>query len=243
MDDLRKKMKILTRANERLRREKVPESADEVVAEFQRPKAKEPDPYNGATQQGCKMFLLNMELYQSLVCKRGSDEEKIILAGTYLRNAALEWFSAQLLLNRHKFTRSWSSFSRALTANFGDPNPARTSLRMLEACIQTGSVTAYTTAFRQIEAHLGPDYGRRALLRAYDRGLKASIKDELAHQARYPRSLRGLIKAAQKVENRMADREIERRRDLARTNSSSARNPANNTSNTYQNHNRPVPQL
>jgi len=99
-----------------------------------------------------------------------------------------------------------------LRTNYGDPDEKGTARRKLKALRQIGPASSYFAEFQQYIAILGWKDQDPIVDRAID-GLKPYLKDEVAKTGLQPRSLSDLISFIVPLDNRLYEREQERRRD------------------------------
>ncbi|MBW0540724.1 hypothetical protein O181_080439 [Austropuccinia psidii MF-1] len=81
---------------------------------------------------------------------------------------------------------SWSLFESQLFNLFGDPNEVRKAEAELDSLImkEGGHVSLYISDFRSLVSRIG-DWGERALIHHFRKGLPSSIFDQLAsHHSR-----------------------------------------------------------
>jgi len=99
-----------------------------------------------------------------------------------------------------------------LRTNYGDPDEKGTARRKLKALRQVGPASSYFAEFQQYIAIPGWKDQDPIVDRAID-GLKPYLKDEVARTGLQPRSLSDLISFIVPLDNRLYEREQERRRD------------------------------
>ena len=113
---------------------------------------------------------------------------------------------------RPLFLQVYDDFVAYLKTNFGDPDEKGTARRKLKALRQTNSASAYFSEFQQYIAILGWIDQDPIVDKAID-GLKPTLKDELAQSGRRPGTLTELIDFIIPLDNRLYEREQERKRE------------------------------
>ncbi|MBW0590468.1 hypothetical protein O181_130183 [Austropuccinia psidii MF-1] len=117
---------------------------------------------------------------------------------------------------------SWSLFKFQLFTLFGDPNEFRKleaeldSLRMKES----GHVSLYMANFRSLVSRIG-DWGERALIHHFRKGLPSRILDQLASHPSIIDSLQELMDVTLGVDTRYHGRQKEKKPEASKSNSSS----------------------
>lgn len=180
-----------------------------------------PENYDGG-RSGLKTFLTNVELY----CRFNqdifdTDQAKILAASMHLEGKAAEWLrplTEDYLLYEHdpgrwdeatkKAFTSWGGFKDQLQLMFGEVDEEKQAERQIQRLKQTKSAGAYTGEFRQLQAKISWDDA--PLQAAYYNGLKETVKDELTHHNE-TESLEALIELAVRVDNRLYERQMEKR--------------------------------
>jgi vacuolar-type H+-ATPase subunit F/Vma7 len=147
------------------------------------------------------------------------EADRVIYASTYLRGQAFNWFEPYIREFNEKprddwgdvtklIFRSYAQFKKKLEQTFGDIDAVRTAERKLDRLRQTGSASVYAAEFQQIISHL--DLDEDTYIWLFERGLKDNIKDELMRIDR-PKDLTTLIEIAVKFDNRLYERDLQRR--------------------------------
>ena len=113
---------------------------------------------------------------------------------------------------RPDFLSDFSTFVAYLRTNYGDPDELGTARRKLKALRQVSSASAYFAEFQQYLAVLGWKDQDPIVDRAIE-GLKSHLKDEVARKGDRPTSLAELIAFVVPLDNRLHEREQERRRE------------------------------
>ena len=140
-----------------------------------------------------------------------TERHMVIYAASYLRDAAFSWFQPHLDTLEHEhpdhILDSFRAFANALRETFGDPDQERTAENKLGSLRQSNSVAVYSSEFKRLS--LDTNWNDAALRFQFYRGLKDSLKDELAKTPR-PESLDTLIDLCIRLDNRLHDRRLER---------------------------------
>jgi hypothetical protein len=95
-----------------------------------------------------------------------------------------------------------------LEKTFGGPDAKRVVELKLARLKQTGSVSKYTTEFRQVTIHL--EYDDEPLMMLFYRGLKEEVKDDLIREKR-PDEFTDYVEMAVAIDNRLYERRMEKR--------------------------------
>jgi hypothetical protein len=184
-----------------------------------------PDEFHGSRQQ-LRTFLMQSELYIGFNANKfGNDTDKVLWMVSFLRGPAFAWvepFLEDFMNNKTgggrvstamKDTtkilfRTVKGFKEGISKVYGDIDPDRTAERALQALQQQGSATKYTAEFQQ---HMHRTHWDDHALRAqYYKGLKDSVKDEMARSDK-PDDLAEMIELAIKIDDRMYERKLEKK--------------------------------
>lgn len=175
-------------------------------------KAKAPKPFSGEDRSALEVFLSQCRLV-FLVNPESfpSEQQKVLYSGSYLEGIAYAWF--ELLLRRYDpdsdapppdELSSFKAFSATLAKMFGDPDLAKTKTRDLRTLRQTTSVTVYASEFQRLRAFIS--WNDQAFYDQFYDGLQENVKDGLANVEIKPTTLEELIRKAQEIDNRIAER-------------------------------------
>lgn len=180
-----------------------------------------PDLYYGERKklrQFIQQLRLNFLFHPGAV---DTEEKKVVYAATYLRGAAFDWFEPYL--KEHLGTpeerrtartiqifQHFSNFIAAIEQVYGDVDTVKEAVRDLQDLRQRGSATEYASKFHQLASRINWD--QTAFADTFYRGLKDSVKDELARMDR-PEDLMPLIELSIKIDNRMYERRLEKGRN------------------------------
>lgn len=177
------------------------------------PKVKDPETFSGQREQ-LNAFLTECTLVFELQPSRFPDDRtKVNYMISLLRGTALMAIRPHLTAAiRPRFLNDYDEFVLHMSTNFGDPDERGTARRKLKALRQTGSASAYFSELQQYVAILGWLDQEPIVDRAIE-GLKPSLKDELAREKDRPATLAELIKYVVPLDNRLYEREQERKRE------------------------------
>jgi len=185
------------------------------------PKIPLPVPFDG-TRTKLRPFLAQAELYIGFnILQFPADDRKVLWVTSLLSGAAFNWVETYLTdylenaarpADQEVATRrlfgSFSNFKEDITKVFGDIDPNRTAERIIQNLKQTGSAISYSSDFQQYAGRT--DWNDEALSAQFYRGLKEHVKDEIARRDR-PDTLEGMIETAVKIDNRVFERNLEKR--------------------------------
>ncbi|MBW0563841.1 hypothetical protein O181_103556 [Austropuccinia psidii MF-1] len=147
---------------------------------------KAPECFDGTQPFKVRSFIQSCQLiFHNDVVNFSQDRKKVLYANSFLIGRAAKFFEPYLsnLTNQDPryLLNSWTLFESQLFTLFGDPNEVRKaeaelySLRMKEG----GHVSLYIADFRILVSRIG-DWGERALINHFRKGLPSRILDQLA---------------------------------------------------------------
>jgi hypothetical protein len=178
-----------------------------------KPKMASPEKYDGSRSE-LRTFLTNVDLY----CEFNevpSDQEKILMASTYMKGKASNWMQPYVDdylkdIDAHgtrdetkTIFNSWTNFKEELGRIFGEVDAKNQAEKAITCLKQTRSVSAYTAEFKQLQARI--DWDDAALRTVFEAGLKENVKDGLVHHDK-PDTLHALIELATRIDNRLWER-------------------------------------
>ncbi|MBW0532092.1 hypothetical protein O181_071807 [Austropuccinia psidii MF-1] len=159
--------------------------------------------------QSCQLILHNDPQNFS------QDRKKVLYATSFLIGRAANWIEPYLsnLNNQDSIylLNFWPLFESQLFTLFGDPNKVRKSeaeldgLRMKEG----GHVALYIANFRSLVPRIG-DWGERALINHFRKGLASRILDQLASHPSNIDSLQDLMDVSLELDTRYHERQKEK---------------------------------
>jgi Ty3 transposon capsid-like protein len=176
-----------------------------------RMKTKNPDVWSG-TRSTLPKFLASCRVkFMSEEYNFTSELKKIGFAGSYLSGTPAEWWIT--LFQKYEESQakgvpppsefaSFAAFSRSLTMSYGDPDLKSTMEHDLCALRQTSSVADYAAEYQHIANYLAPGWSEEPLVFYFRLHLKENIKDVLVHEKPYPKTLRKMVAAAIRLDNR-----------------------------------------
>ena len=185
-------------------------------------KAPRPEQYDG-NREGVQAFITQLTAYLMVNDAFFEDDsEKVLCAAGFLKGKVAEWFEPTLrdylehpdrtTARRHETNVVFSDidkFYEKLKETFGNPDEQRAAERQLLNVKQKGSAGAYAAEFKRLSAKL--NWGEEALLVQFYGGLRDNVKDELSKEDR-PDTLHEYIAKAIKIDNRLYERQLERKR-------------------------------
>ncbi|MBW0506737.1 hypothetical protein O181_046452 [Austropuccinia psidii MF-1] len=147
---------------------------------------KAPECFDGTQPFKVRSFIQYCQLiFHNDPANFSQDRKKVLYATSCLIGRAEKWIEPYLSNFANQDPRyllnSWKLFESQLFTLFGDPNEVRKaeseldSLRMEEG----GHVSLYIADFRSLVSRIG-DWGERALIYHFRRGLASRIMDQLA---------------------------------------------------------------
>ncbi|MBW0569924.1 hypothetical protein O181_109639 [Austropuccinia psidii MF-1] len=164
------------------------------------------------------------------------DRKKVLFATSFLIGRDAKWIEPYLsnLTNQDSnyLLNSWPLFKSQLFTLFGDPNEVRKaeaeldSLRMKEG----GHVSLYIVDFRSLISRIG-DWGERALIHHFRKGLPFRIFDQLASHPSRINSLQDLMDVTLELDTRYHERQKEKKPEAPR---SSTSHPQNSSSSSHK---------
>lgn len=174
------------------------------------PKVASPEFFYGQRNK-VNQFITQLRMVITLQPSRFEDEKtKVGYAATFLRDEGLLWiqpFLSKSEYDQPEWLKTFDAFAKELKRIFGDPDEVATAERRIQSLSQRGSLAKYITEFRRCAAIVTWDDA--ALCSHFYRGLRGSIKDELARIGK-PDDLEDLINTSIRIDNRLFERQIER---------------------------------
>lgn len=177
------------------------------------PKVKDPETFHGV-RNSLNAFLTECDLVFELQPSRFQDDRiKVSYMISFLRDTPL--LAIRPLLSevpRPAILDDYAAFVEHLRTNYGDPDEKGTARRKLKALRQMGPASTYFAEFQQYVAILGWKDQDPIIDKAIE-GLKPNLKDEVARQGFVPKTLDELIMFIVPLDNRLYEREQERRKE------------------------------
>ena len=207
------------------------------------PKVKDPETFHGQ-RDTLNAFLTECELIFELQPSRFADDRtKVSYMISLLRGMPL--LAVRPLLSqtpRPFMLEDYVLFVEYLRTNYGDPDEKGTARRKLKSLRQVGPASSYFAEFQQYLAILGWKDQDPIVDRAID-GLKPYLKDEVARNGFQPHSLSELINFIVPLDNRLYERDQERRRETKEPNSRDTRSFTSSGTTTITAPTRPSPNV
>jgi Ty3 transposon capsid-like protein len=172
------------------------------------PRISDPEHFDGKRSQ-VRNFLSQVRLVINAQPSRFvTERQKVMFAASFLRSTAFSWFQPFLdSPNGSGILEDFSMFALELQNTFGDPDQVGSAERQLFALRQVASVASYAADFRRISSTT--TWNDSALNAQFYRGLKDSVKDELAKMDK-PETLDAMIEISVRLDNRLHERRMER---------------------------------
>ncbi|MBW0579475.1 hypothetical protein O181_119190 [Austropuccinia psidii MF-1] len=166
---------------------------------FKTPSMKAPECFDGTQPFKFRSFIQSCQLiFHNDLANFAQDRKKVLYATSFLIGRAAKliepYLSNLTKQDPNYLPNSWKIFKSQLFTLFGDPNEVRKaeaeldSLRMKEG----GHVSFYISDFRSLVSRIG-DWGERALIHHFRKGLPSRILDQLASHPSRIDSLQDLM--------------------------------------------------
>ncbi|MBW0508038.1 hypothetical protein O181_047753 [Austropuccinia psidii MF-1] len=166
---------------------------------FKTPSMKAPECFDGTQPFKVRSFIQSCQLiFHNDLANISQDRKNVLYATSFLIGRAAKWIEPYLSNRTNQYPNylliSWKLFESQLFTLFGDPNEVRKaeaeldSLRMKEG----GHVSLYIADFRSLVSRIG-DWGERALIHHFRKGLPSRILDQLASHPSRIDSLQDLM--------------------------------------------------
>jgi hypothetical protein len=187
------------------------QSASPAPPKVQEPKVKDPETFHGQ-RDSLNAFITECDLVFELQPSRfGDDRTRVSYMVSLLRGTPLLAVRPLLAYDpRPYFLDNHRLFVEYLQTNYGDPDEKGTARRKLKNLRQITSASAYFAEFQQYIAILGWKDQDPIIDKAID-GLKSYLKDEVARSGHRPNTLSDLIAFIIPLDNRLYEREQEKR--------------------------------
>ncbi|MBW0557201.1 hypothetical protein O181_096916 [Austropuccinia psidii MF-1] len=173
-----------------------------------------------------------------------SDRIKVLYSTSFLTGRAGKWIEPYLsnISNEDPsyLLNNWQLFKTQLFTLFGDPTEVRKAEQELDnsRMKESGHVSLYIADFRSIMSRIG-DWGERAYIHVYRRGLASRLLDQLASYPGNVDTLQELMDVTLELDTRYHERQKEQgshqERNPLFTGSNSSRPPQNPSSKRPQN--------
>ncbi|MBW0494982.1 hypothetical protein O181_034697 [Austropuccinia psidii MF-1] len=175
---------------------------------FKTPSMKAPECFDGTQPFKVRSFIQSCHLiFHNDPANFSQERKNILYATSFLVGRAAKWIEPYLSnLNTHDsnyILNSWPLFESQIFTSFGDPNEVRKAeaeldgLRMKEG----GHVALYIADFRSLVSRMG-DWGEKALLHHFRKGLASRPLDQLASPPSNIDSLQDLMDLSLELDTR-----------------------------------------
>lgn len=196
-------------------------TADRVAVSNGSFKVNPPSEFSGQRSQ-VKTFKLQSLTYLHLNHEKlNTDRKRLLFLTSYLRGPAYEWILPHLedyLENpessgQKDTTKSIlvdaATFFRELQTAFGYGSEKMEAERALQSIQQRGPVSKYKAEFQTLVVKTSWD--DEAIASHFYRGLKDTIKDEIARRDSRPTTFQGMYEIALKIDERIYERQMEKK--------------------------------
>ncbi|MBW0463369.1 hypothetical protein O181_003084 [Austropuccinia psidii MF-1] len=153
---------------------------------FKTPSMKAPDSFDGTQAHKLRGFIQSCQLiFHNDPANFFSDRKKVLYSTSFLTGRAGKWIEPYLsnISNEDPsyLLNNWPLFESKLFTLLGDPNEVRKSEQELDnlRMKESGHVSLYIAYFRSLMSRIG-DWGERAYIHVYRRGLASRLLDQLA---------------------------------------------------------------
>lgn len=174
-------------------------------------KINKPETFSGDSRD-LQAFLAQVSMYTDLQPRAfASDANKIIFAGSFLREAALGWWvSVYTQFPKPDYLKQWDLFADELERVFGRTDREAEAAEKLFRLKQTGSASEYYTKFLQYKVETG--WNEEAQVFAFKKGLKPEVRTALATILDEPDTLPELADIVIRLDRRLYENRKEQRK-------------------------------
>ncbi|MBW0564175.1 hypothetical protein O181_103890 [Austropuccinia psidii MF-1] len=169
---------------------------------------KAPECFDGTQPFKFRSFLHSCQLiFHNDPANFSQDRKKVLYATSFLIGRAAKWIEPYLtnLTNQDSnyLLNSWPLFESQLFTLFDDPNEVRKAEAELDSLrMKEGShVSLYLVDFRSLVSRIG-DWGDRALIHHFRKGLPSRMLDQLASHCSIIDSLKDLMHVTLELDTR-----------------------------------------
>ncbi|MBW0580694.1 hypothetical protein O181_120409 [Austropuccinia psidii MF-1] len=153
---------------------------------FKTPSTKVPDSFDGTKAHKLRGFIQSCQLiFHNDPANVFSYRKKVLYSTSLLTGRAGKWIEPYLSNISNEYPsyllNNWQLFETQLFTLFGDPNEVRKAEQELDnmRMKESGHVSLYISDFRSLMSRIG-DWGERAYIHVYRRGLASRLLDQLA---------------------------------------------------------------
>jgi hypothetical protein len=183
------------------------------VAAGKRPKAKEPDTFDGSDPKKLNNFILLCNLYFRTSSAYSDDTAKVNFALSYLRGMALEYFEPTIIDSDDfpVWIDNWDAFVLVLRSQFGPLDPTADAENAIDnlKMMDNQKIIKYNVEFTRFSVRTG--WNDAVLRYRYYTGLAERIKDVMSQQGK-PNTLEDMKRLAQSIDARHWERLREKSR-------------------------------
>ncbi|MBW0496555.1 hypothetical protein O181_036270 [Austropuccinia psidii MF-1] len=186
---------------------------------FKTPSIKAPDSFDGTQTHQLRVFIQSCQLiFHNDPENFSSDRTNVLYSTSFLTGRACKWIQPYLsnISNEDPsyLLNNWQLFEAQLLTLFGDPNEVRKAEQELEnlRMKESGHVSFYIADFRSLMSRTG-DWGERAYMHNYRRGLVSRILDQLASSPGNFDTLQELVEITLELDTRYHERQKEKGRN------------------------------
>ncbi|MBW0567013.1 hypothetical protein O181_106728 [Austropuccinia psidii MF-1] len=191
---------------------------------FKTTSMKAPECFDGAQPFKVRSFIQSCQLiFHNDQENFSQDRKKVLYATSFLVGRAAKWIETYLFnLNKQDSScllNSWTLFESQLFTLFGDTNEVRKAEAELDGfrMKEGGHVALYIANFRSLVSRIG-NWGERALIHHFRKGLAPRILDQLASHPSNIDSLQGLIDFSLELDTRYHERQREMKPEASKSN-------------------------
>ncbi|MBW0511270.1 hypothetical protein O181_050985 [Austropuccinia psidii MF-1] len=210
-----KMMEQMTQFMGQLTQAVAPRDTSKVPA-FKTPSMKAPDSFDGTKAHKLRGFIQSCQLiFHNDPANFFSDRKKVLYSTSFLTGRAGKWIEPYLsnISNEDPsyLLNNWQLFETQLFTLFGDPNEVRKAEQELDnlRMRESGQVSLYIADFRSLMSRIG-DWGERAYIHVYRRGLASRLLDQLASHPGTFDSLQELMDITLELDTRYHERQKEK---------------------------------
>ncbi|MBW0584400.1 hypothetical protein O181_124115 [Austropuccinia psidii MF-1] len=183
---------------------------------FKTPSMKAPDSFDGTKAYKLRGFIQTCQLiFHNDPANFFSYRKKVLHSTSFLTGRAGKWIEPYLsnISNEDPsyLLNNWKLFETQLFTLFGDPNEVRKAEQELDnlRMKESGQASLYIADFRSLMSRIG-DWGERAYIHVYRRGLASRLLDQLASHPGNFYSLQELMDITLKLDTRYHERQKEK---------------------------------
>ncbi|MBW0583208.1 hypothetical protein O181_122923 [Austropuccinia psidii MF-1] len=183
---------------------------------FKTASMKAPDSFDGTKAYKLRGFIQSCQLiFHDDAANFFSDRKKVLYSTSFFTGRAGKWIEHYLsnIINEDPsyLLNNWHLFETQLFTLFGDLNEFRKAEQELDnlRMKESGQVSLYIADFRSLMSRIG-DWGERAYIHVYRRGLVSKMLDQLASHPGNFDSLQELMDITLELDNRYHERQKER---------------------------------